>query len=325
MRYEPVTGVLVCPYGDGCREVAQTPVAGSATAAHPPGGYGMTRMNVRVKARGLGAQLADLRAQADMTLREVAERLDWSAPVLSRIENGKRDSTPEEIAALLVIYKVTGARNDRMVNLARTIDQPSWWETSASGLPGQTIALCAFEAEATKITEVGMLLLPGILQTGGYARAVMEAVRTPSGVVDNMVAVRLGRQAILNRRNPPELHMIIDHTALKRPLGGPDVMAEQIRHLITQSARPNITIQVMCQVAHEGLDGMYVILDFPHPATPIVHLEHTHSSLFLDEEADVRLFQDITARLADGALDPASSRDYLARLAHQYESEARRQ
>lgn len=284
----------------------------------------MTRQNVRAKARGLGAELADLREQAGMTLREVAERLDWSAPTISRIENGKRDSTPEEIAALLVVYKITGARNDRMVNLARTIDQPGWWATSTNGLPSQIFALRAFEAEATKITEVGMIIMPGILQTAAYARSLMEALRVPDHLIDSMVKVRLGRQEILSRRNPPELHMIIDHTVLNRPLGGPAVMAEQIRHLIEQSTRPEITIQVLRQVAHEGLDGSYVTLDFPPPAKPFVHLEHLHSSLFLDEEDDVRVFQDTTARIADSALDPASSREYLARLAQRYESEARR-
>ena len=284
----------------------------------------MTRQNVRAKARGLGAELAELRTQAGMTLREVADRLGWSAPTICRIENGARDSTPEEIAALLVVYKITGAKNDRLVNLARTIDQPGWWETSTGGLPGQLIALCAFEAEAEKITDIAMLLLPGMLQTGGYARAVMEALRVPDALVDDLVALRLGRQEILDRRNPPELHAIIDHTVLNRPLGGPAVMADQIRHLIEQSARPGITIQVLRASSHEALDGSYVTLEFPPPARPFVHLEHVHSSLFMDEEDDVRVFQTTTVRLVDSALDPASTREYLAHLARRYESEARR-
>jgi len=102
-------------------------------------------------------------------------------------------------------------------------------------------------------------------------------------------------------------------------------MADQVRHLIRQSARPGITIQVLRQLRHEGLDGSYVALDFPPPAKPIVHLEHLRSSLFLDEADDVRAFQETTARLAESALDPASTRNYLAHLAHRYESEAERQ
>lgn len=283
----------------------------------------MTRQNIRAKARGLGAELADLRAQAGMTLREVGDRLGWSAPTVCRIENGTRDTTPEEVAALLVVYKITGARNDRLVELARTIDQSGWWETSTSGLPGQLTALCAFEAEATKITEVGIVLIPGILQTAEYARAVMEATKVPDHLIESMVAVRLGRQAILSRHNPPELHVIIDEAALHRTLGGPAVMADQLRHLIRHAVRPNITVQVLRQAAHEGLDGSYITLEFPPPARPFVHLEHLRSSLFLDEQDDVRVFQATTATLAQKALDPAGTRDFLAHLARRYESEAR--
>jgi transcriptional regulator with XRE-family HTH domain len=283
----------------------------------------MTRQNVRAKARGLGAELADLRAQAGMTLREVADRLGWSAPTLCRIENGTRDTTTEEVAALLVIYKITGARNDRLVELARTIDQPGWWETSASGLPGQLTALCAFEAEATKITDVSMILVPGLLQTADYARAVMEATGVPDGSTESMVAVRLGRQAILSRRLPPALHVILDEAVLRRPMGGPAVMAAQIRYLIGQAARPNITVQVLRQAEHQGLDGSYFLLEFSPPAKPFVHLEHLRSSLFLDEPDDVSAFQAVTATLAHTALDPASTRDVLARFARRYEDQAK--
>ena len=279
----------------------------------------MTRQNVRAKARGLGAELADLRQQAGMTLRDVAGRLGWSAPTLCRIENGTRDTTTEEVAALLVIYKITGARNDRLVELARTIDQPGWWETSASGLPGQLTALCAFEAEATKITDVCMILVPGLLQTAEYARAVMDATVTPGSVIDARLAVRLGRQGILSRRHPPAIHTIIDEAVLHRPLGGPRVMAEQLRHIIRLAAKPHVTVRVLRQAAHPALAGTYLTLEFPPPARPFVHLEHMQSSMFLDEAEDVDAFLATTATLADVALEPAHSRDFLAYMARRYE------
>lgn len=279
----------------------------------------MTRHNVRAKARGLGAELADLRQQAGMTLREVAERLGWSAPTLCRIENGTRDTTPEEVAALLVIYKITGARNDRLVELARTIDQPGWWETSASGLPGQLTALCAFEAEATKITDVCMILIPGLLQTAEYARAVMEATGVDS--IDDRVAVRLGRQGILSRRQPPEFHVIMDEAVLRRPLGGVEVMAAQIRHLLQQTAKPNVTIQVLRRAGHHALNGSYYTLEFPPPAQPFVLLEHFNSSSFVDDADVVRAFQATTDMLTHEALDPTRTQEFLAHLVHRYESE----
>jgi len=245
----------------------------------------MARENVRAKARGLGAELADLREQAGMTMREVADRLDWSASTLCRIENGMRDSTPEEIAALLVVYKITGARNDRMVSMAKTIDQSGWWEFTADGLSRHLTALRAFEAEATRLTDVSMLLIPGLLQTPEYAGVVMEA----SGVdqSDDRVAIRTGRQAVLGRRKPPELHAIIDEAVLRRPLGGAEIMAAQLRKLVREAARPHIT-----------------------------------SSAFLDDEEAVRTFRSTTVTLSQQALDPMRSQEFLTHLAQRYEAEA---
>lgn len=279
----------------------------------------MTRQNVRAKARGLGAELADLRIQAGLTLREVADRLDWSAPTLSRIENGIRDTTTEEVAELLVVYKITGARRDHLVQLARTIDQSGWWETSASGRPGQLTALCAFEAEASKITAVGVVLVPGLLQTPDYIRAVMETGGVPDDAIDDWVAVRLGRQGILSRRNPPVFEAIIDEYALLRPMTDPDEMAEQLRHLVRMAAKPDVTVRVLRNPRHPAVAGSYVMLDFPPPAQPFVHLEHFESSLFLDEPDEVRSFRTLTETLVQMSLDPGASQQFLAHLARRYE------
>lgn len=284
----------------------------------------MTRQNVRAKARGLGAQLCDLREQAGLTLREVGEFLDMSAPTLSRVENGKRDTSSEEVAALLVVYKVTGAKKDRLVRLARTIDQPGWWETSSDGIPGQLTALCAFEKEATKITEIGLLLIPGLLQTEAYARAVMQTgkVLTPE-VLDDRISIRRGRQRVLARRNPPAFEAIIDETALRRAMCDPDIMADQLAHLVRMSAQPNVTVRVLRDPRHPGIAGPYLMLEFPAPAQPFVHLEHFKSSLFLDEPEDVREYQDLTTTLAEKALSPGESQEFMAYLARRYWDEAK--
>lgn len=284
----------------------------------------MSRQNVRAKARGLGAELADLRTQAGLTLREVAGFLDWSAPTLSRIENGRRDTTTEEVAALLVVYKITGARKDHLVRLARTIDQPGWWETSADGIPGQLTALCAFEKEATKITSVELLLIPGLLQTAGYARAVLETGKViPRELLDDRVSVRLGRQRVLAQRRPPELEAIIDEIALRRAMCDPAIMAEQLEHLVKMAAQPHVTIRVLRDPRHPGIAGPYLALEFPSPAQPFVHLEHFKSSLFLDEPEDIREYQDLTTMLAEKALSPRESQEFMAHLARWYRDEAK--
>lgn len=285
----------------------------------------MSRQNVRAKARGLGAELADLRTQAGLTLREVAGFLDWSAPTLSRIENGRRDTTTEEVAALLVVYKITGARKDHLVRLARTIDQPGWWETSADGIPGQLTALRAFEAEATKIATLELLVVPGILQTAAYARDLLKAGGIPAEKLDDRIAIRLDRQGVLARRRPPELEAIIDETALRRAMADPAIMAGQMRHLVKMAAKPHVTIRVLRDPRHPGTAGPYTELEFPTPAQPFVHLEHFKSSLFLDEPEDVREYQALTATLAKKALSPGESQEFIAHLARRYEDEAKGQ
>ena len=282
----------------------------------------MPRQNVRAKARGLGAELADLRDKAGLTLRDVADRLGWSAPTVCRIENGARDTTTEEVAALLVVYGVIGKRRDRLLQLARAIDQPGWWESTALG--GQLSALCEFEAGASKITGVGIILIPGLLQTPEYIRAVMETGGVPREAIDDRIAIRLGRQKILSRRKPPAIEMIIDESALRRAMGGPAMMAEQLRHIVREAAKPHVTVRVLRNPRHPAIAGPYVLLEFPPPSQPFVHLEHFKSSMFLDEPEDVGEYCGLTAMLNAMALDPGSSREFMAHLAQRYEAEGRK-
>lgn len=198
-----------------------------------------------------------------------------------------------------------------------------WWETSADGIPGQLTALCAFEKEATKITEIELLLVPGLLQTESYARAVMQTgkVLTPE-VLEDRLSIRLGRQRVLARRNPPAFEAIIDEIALCRAMCDPDTMAEQLRHLVRMAAAPHVTVRVLRDPRHPGIAGPYLVLEFPPPAQPFVHLEHFRSSLFLDEPEDVRDYQALTTTLAEKALSPGESQEFMAYLARRYRDEA---
>ena len=280
----------------------------------------MPRRPPSARARGLGAELRDLRLATGQSARTVADRLGWSPSTLSRLENGLRSISTEDVAALLVVYQVTGDDRDRLLALAREIDRPGWWETGPAGIPNQLTALIGFEAQASRITDVAMLLIPGLLQTPDYARAVMTGGGVPAHEVDARVATRLGRQAILTRPLPPHLRVLLDEAAVRRPIGGPTIMAAQLRHLATTAARPNITIQVLPAAlgAHPGIDGSYVVLQFDKAPT-LVHLEHLRSSLFVDSPADVQPFLDAADTLATQALDPAASADLLTTAADDYE------
>lgn len=192
----------------------------------------------------------------------------------------------------------------------------------ARGL-GAELADLRQQAEATKITTVGVILIPGLLQTAEYARAVMETGGVPDEVIDDWVAVRLGRQGILSRRNPPVLEAIIDEYALRRPMAEPSGMADQLRHLVRMAAKSHVTLRVLRNPRHPAVSGSFVTLDFPPPAQPFVHLEHFESSLFLDEPDEVRSFRALTDSLVEMALDPGSSQEFLAHLARRYEAEGR--
>ncbi|MDT3443605.1 MULTISPECIES: helix-turn-helix transcriptional regulator [unclassified Pseudofrankia] len=280
----------------------------------------MPRRPPSARARGLGAELRDLRATTGLSARAVADRLAWSPSTLSRLENGLRSISPEDVATLLVVYQVTGDDRDRLLALAREIDRPGWWETGPAGIPNQLTALIGFEAQASRITDVAMLLIPGLLQTPDYARAVMTGGDVPAHEIDARVATRLGRQAVLTRADPPHLHVLLDEAAIRRPIGGPAVMAAQLRHLAATGTRPNITVQVLPSAlgAHPGIDGSYVILQFDKAPT-LIHLEHLRSSLFVDDPADVKPFLSAADTLAAQALDAAASADFLTTAADDHE------
>jgi transcriptional regulator with XRE-family HTH domain len=282
----------------------------------------MPRRKATVRTRGLGAELRDLRAATGLSTRAVADRLGWSASTLNRMETGQRAITPEDISALLVVYGGTGLERDRLLDAARDSDRPGWWETTHAGLPEKLPALIGFESQATQITDVSLVLIPGLLQTPEYTRAVMRACGVPTIEAETLVATRLGRQAVLSRPDPPGYLVILDEAVLRRPVGGRAVMAAQLRHVIQTMQRPNVAVHILPYAggAHTGLDGPFVVLDFDKAQT-VVHLEHKRASLFVDEPNNVDPFVSAVDTLRDMALDPRRSAEFVASVAAEYERE----
>lgn len=281
----------------------------------------MSKRPATVRARGLGAELRELRNATGLSTREVAERVGWSASTVNRIENGNRAVTSEDVAALLVIYGVTGQERDRLLELAREASQPGWWETGSPALPTQLSALIRFETEASRIVDVGLVLVPGLLQTPEYARAVMVSSKVPEPEIDPRVATRMGRQVVLTRPEPPEFVAIIDEAALRRPIGGHAVMAEQLQHLLKVADRPHVTLQIVpfsCD-GHVSLHGSFVLLEFAKAAA-VVHHEHKRSSIFLDEPEDVQPYAEVARILQEEALNSDESADFVAAIAAEYET-----
>ncbi|MDV6012448.1 helix-turn-helix transcriptional regulator [Haloechinothrix sp. LS1_15] len=271
------------------------------------------------RARALAAELRDLRRQAKLSTRDAAERIGVSSASLNRSELGTRMPSPEEVSALLAVYGVTGLAREQALQLARSANPSGWWETGGSALPKQLPTLITFESQATGITEFQPLVVPGLLQTHGYMRAVMEASGVPDADADARVAARAGRQTVLTRKRPPRYLAIIDEAALRRPFGGRAVMAEQLNRIIELAALPNLTVQVIpFDRGGYPIYGPYALLQFAK-APDIVHLEHKQASGFLDQPEDTAPFQPLTDTLKAAALDPAATSEFLAAVAAEYD------
>jgi len=277
----------------------------------------MTDKHSASRTRALANELRELRRAAGLTTRQAADRLEISSASLNRNELGTRMPAPEEVSALMVIYGVTGVAKERVLALARSANPAGWWETGGNALPKQLPTLITFESQATQIAHFEPLLVPGLLQTHAYMRAVREASGVPDAEAE--VAARAGRQTVLTRKQPPRYLAIIDEAAVRRPFGGRRVMAEQLRRIVEVAELPNVTVQVI-PFSRGGypLHGPYVLLQF-EKAPAIVHLEHKQASGFLDQPEDTAPFQPLTDTLRAVALEPADTCEFLAAVAAEYD------
>lgn len=269
-------------------------------------------MDGSARARGLGAELRQLRTRTDLTQQEVGLRLGWSKATMSRVESGAKELREADVAAILAVLGVSGEERERLLKLAREQDQPGWWETGVPGLPKQLTGLLKFERDATKISVFAAILIPGLLQTASYAREVMRGSGVDQSEIETRVTIRRGRQSILDEE-AVELLALIDEAVLHRVVGGPTVMAEQLRHVVEMSRRRNITVRVvpLDHAVHPGLEGPFVLLEFPK-AKPVVHLEQRRLGAFLDDPSDVDDYATVTTTLERVAMSPTDSVKLIA-------------
>lgn len=264
-------------------------------------------------ARELGALLKAQRNAAKLTLRALEQRTGISNAKISMWENGHRLPSLEDLDEVLNALGVTGDERERLVGMRREAEGPGILVAGAPTIGVQLAKLIEQEQIARRITEIAPLLVPGLLQTGDYARALFG--RLPD--TDTRVALRMGRREVLTRaRNPVEFHALVDDEVLVRHVAPPPVMAEQLRYLLTMAQRPNITIQLVSstQAGYTPLlAGPFILLEFA-TATPIVHLEHHSASASLWDEDDVRNFATAAEEIADKAMAPERSYDVIEEL-----------
>jgi transcriptional regulator with XRE-family HTH domain len=275
-----------------------------------------------VRLRRLGAQLRDLREERGMTQEDVARRTGKDRSTLYRLETAQQRPQRATLIQLLDLYQVDEPRRGELLMLLREASQRGWMQPYRSELPGVYSDYIGFEEEARAISNYESLFIPGLLQTEDYARAQLHGTlpHATTEEIGNRVTARLERQQLLGRTDPPRLWAIIDEAAARRQVGGPGVMAAQLARLSEAASQPHITIQLIPfdAGAHPGMDGSFVVLEFPDPADrAIVYTESAAGGLFLEEEDEIRRYTLMFGHLRAAALRPGATADALAAIAAQ--------
>lgn len=266
----------------------------------------------------LGARLRRLREACQITGGEAGEEIRASHSKISRLEMGRTGCKTRDVEDLLTLYGVTDeAERDTLLALARQSNTPGWWHIYHDIVPNWLNMYLGVEQAAVVIRGYELQFIPGLLQTEDYARAVIRLMPEQPELLDRRVDLRLARQRILYRGQPPHVWLVIDEAALRRPMGGAAGMRAQIAWLLEVSAMPHVTIQVMPFAAgcHAGVGGPVAVLRPPGGELPdVVYLEQLTGSVYPDKPAEIEHYRHVLNRVVVEALPPAASRDFLFRI-----------
>jgi transcriptional regulator with XRE-family HTH domain len=267
--------------------------------------------------RRLGAEFRRLREAAGKTLDDAAARLECSATKVSRIESGQVSVRPLDGREMLDLYGVTGARQEALLTLVREARKDGWWHAYGDVIPDGYEFFVGLEDEAATICDYQPFLIPGLLQTEDYMRALMSVSGIGPDRADRRIALRLQRQSILTGENPPHLHVVIEEAVLHRPVGGAETLRAQLAHLVAAAARPNITLQVvLTKVGMHPAEGHpFILLGFPNPLEPkVVCTEHINEAILIDDVDKLGRFLVAFDSLRGVALPPAKSVELISSL-----------
>ncbi|WP_327267654.1 helix-turn-helix transcriptional regulator [Streptomyces sp. NBC_01218] len=261
--------------------------------------------------------LRRLRATAELTREEVTERTGINGVTLYRIEKARARPQRRTLTALMEVYGADEAQRSDLLAAERHAQDRSRVRPYHAGLSEHYTAYIGFEAEARTVRAYEPSLVPGLLQTERYARAVAGVALPEAGRpgADPWVAALRERQAALGVCPAPRLRAVVDEAAVRRVVGGSEVMREQVEHLLRIAAEPRVRVQVIPfgAGAHAGMAGGFVHLEFPDPRDPeLVYLDTPAGDLFLESEEETRRFRAAFEQLRSVALDPRDSAELLA-------------
>ncbi len=283
---------------------------------------GQTMADSGVLRRVLGRHLRGLRNQTKLTTKIAARLLEWSEPKLWRIETGQTVLRSLDVEAMCTVYGAAADVTAALAGLARQARADGQWHPSSEAVPGGFNVYDELENEAAELRGYACCQIPALLRTGAYARTLTAArPGTSTGEVDRLVTECLARRALLTRASALLCAtVILSEALLRRPVGGPDVMAEQVRHLAGLAALPNVRLHVLPLSAgmHPGvITGPFTLFRFPlngqgeetDPDT--VCVSGLSGELYLDSPPEVRPYRDAHAAMLGCALDQVASQDLL--------------
>jgi transcriptional regulator with XRE-family HTH domain len=292
----------LCKRGSGTI-MTEWPAAGrgGVTGEAPPGGGPTVRRIL------LGSQLRRLREAREITRDQAGYAIRASESKISRMELGRVPFKERDVADLLTLYQVTDeAERAPLLALANAANVPGWWHRYGDVLADWFQPYLGLEEAASIVRTYELQFVPGLLQTPSYARAVISAGNpgVPVPEIDRRVAMRTARQKVLARPDPLRLWAVIDEAALRRPIGGTEVMRAQLQALIEKVRLDNIIVQVMPfrYGSHAAESGAFSILRFPERELPdVVYIEHLTSAIYLDKRQDVDRYLQTMERLSTQA------------------------
>lgn len=265
--------------------------------------------------RRLAGALRRHRTDAGLTMHQVARHLDCWTGKISRLEAGLVAPNVSDVRVLLALYGVEDHERDALLEMARLAREKAWWHAYTDVVPPESARFFGLEDGSAAISEYGVQLIPGLLQTAEYARALMESApdATPE-TIKRRLELRLRRQQLLDRPAGPQLHVVLYEALLHDIVGSVAVTATQLTRIVEVTQRPNVTVQVLpfTAGAHPGKGSPFTILRFANPSDPeIVYLESPRQNIYVENQDDVGFYSHAFDRIKKLSYSPGNSVDAI--------------
>ncbi len=269
-----------------------------------------------VRSRELGLALLRAIGTAGLNQSDLASMLAWSPSKVSRMISGKRCASPEDVSAVLAVGRIVGPKRQELLEMARHATERGWWQDFGDCLPAELRTLSDHEDSALTITNFENAVVPGLMQTAEYARALISTTPSiPDSEIDDHVGARGRRQLIFDRQFSGQFRFFVDEYVITRTGPGRKVMSDQVHHLLRMSVRPYIEIRVIPEsIGFHAGHKPFQLMQFTE-INPILFIENETSALFLERKDTIESYRRRIAALSRVALDEDRSRSWLATVA----------